>query len=105
MLLLALIASLIGFAALALALGRHHRQVWRREPSARRRWLLRAVGTACLLAGLLLCAAQVGWAQGLIWWAGLLSIAALLVSLLLSFRPNWLAHMPRSACLGGHRGV
>lgn len=95
MLWLALIASLVGFATLALAMGRHHKQVWRREPSPRRQWLLRATGWTLLLAGLLLCQAQVGWAGGLVWWAGLLTLAALLVTLFLSFRPHWFAHVFR----------
>lgn len=92
---LALIASFYGLAALALAMSRHHEEVWRCDPSPRRRRRLRAAGCALLLGGLLLCMEQAGWASGLVWWPGLLSISALLVSLLLSFRPRWLAHARR----------
>jgi hypothetical protein len=92
---LALTATLCGLAALALAMSRHHKQVWRRDPSPRRRRSLRATGCALLLSGLLLCVERAGWASGLVWWSGLLSIAALLVTLMLSFRPHWLAHARR----------
>jgi len=95
MLWLALVSSFTGFAALALALNRHHKQVWRREPSRRRQWVLRLAGWGLLLASLGLCQAQVGWASGLVWWAGLLTVAALLVIFLLTYRPNWLAHVLR----------
>jgi O-antigen/teichoic acid export membrane protein len=87
---LASIACLIGCAGLALAMSRHHKQVFLRELSRRRQRNLRAAGVALLLAGLLLCVGQAGWGSGAVWWTGMLSIAALTVTLLLSFRPNWL---------------
>lgn len=92
---LALASSLTGFAALALAMSRHHKQVWRREPSRRRQLLLRLAGWGLLLASMGFCQAQVGWASGLIRWAGLLTVAALLVTLLLTYRPNWIARVLR----------
>lgn len=95
MLWLAFIAAVLGFTALALAMSRHHKQVCRREPSHRRQWLLRAAGCTLLLASLLLCQAQAGWASGLVWWTGLLTLAAPVVTLLLSFRPNGLAQVLR----------
>lgn len=95
MLWLAGCAALLGFATLALAMPRHHKQVWRREASRRRKWLLGGAGWTSLLMSLFLCQAQVGWGRGLVWWAGLLTLAALLVTLILSFRPNWFAHVFR----------
>jgi hypothetical protein len=95
MLWLALVSSFAGFSILALAMNRHHKQIWRREPSRRRQWLLRLAGSWLLLSSLGLCQAQVGWASGLVWWTGLLTVAALLVILLLTYRPNWLARMLR----------
>lgn len=83
---LAFAASVAGFAALALAMSRHHKQVWRREPSRRRQWLLRLAGWALLLASLGLCMAQAGWSGGLVGWVGLLTLAALLVTFALAWR-------------------
>lgn len=95
MLWLAGCAALIGFATLASAMPRHHKQVWRREGSRRRKWLLGVVGWISLLVSLLLCLAQMGWGSGLVWWTGLLTLAALLVTLILSFRPRWFAQIFR----------
>jgi hypothetical protein len=92
---LACVAAVLGFAALALALNRHHQQVWRRAPSRRRQTLLRFAGWALLLAALWGCIAHAGWASGLVWWTGLLSGAALLVTLLLAYRSNWIARLQR----------
>lgn len=92
---LAFIATVLGFAALALAMSRHHQQVWHRAPSRRRQWLLRLAGWALLLASLGLCKAYAGWSDGLVWWVGLLTGAAMPVTLLLGFRPGWLAHVFR----------
>lgn len=86
---LAFIAAVLGFAALALALNRHHQQVWRRAPSRRRQRLLRFAGWGLLLAALWVCIAHAGGSSGLVWWVGLLSGAALLVTLLLTYRSNW----------------
>lgn len=92
---LAFLSSLLGFAALALSMSRHHQQVWRRAPSRRRQGLLRLVGRALLLAALGLCQMHAGWASGLVWWTGLLTAAALLVIVLLTYRPNRLARAVR----------
>jgi len=92
---LAFVSSLLGFAALALSMSRHHQQVCRGEPSHRRQGLLRLVGWGLLLAALGLCQAHAGWASGLVWWTGLLTAAALLVIVLLTYRPNQLARAVR----------
>lgn len=90
MLWLAFVSSVAGFAALALAMSRHHKQVWRREPSRRRQFLLRLAGWALLLVSLGLCKAHAGWSGGLVWWFGLLTVAALLVAFALAWRDGWL---------------
>jgi hypothetical protein len=95
MLWLAFVSSLLGFAALALSMSRHHQQVCRREPSRRRQGLLRLVGWGLLLAALALCQAHAGWASGLVWWTGLLTAAALLVIVLLTYRPSGFARSVR----------
>ncbi len=88
--LLAFALSLAGFAALSLAMDRHHRQVWHRAPSRGLRLLLRAAGTLALAASLAACIAQSGAGVGVVAWFGLLSAAAAVVALLLAHRP-WLA--------------
>jgi hypothetical protein len=91
---LAFIAAVLGFAALALAMSRHHQQVWRRAPSRRRQWLLRLAGWGLLLASLGVCKAHAGWSSGLVWWFGLLTAGALAVALALAYLPRalrWIA--------------
>ena len=85
--LLALALCLVGFAALALAMDRHQRQVWQRV-RPRGRAPLRLVGVAALCAALAACVAHAGWATGLVLWTGLLSAAALAVALAMSYRPR-----------------
>ena len=91
--LLALLLSLAGFVALALAMERHHRQVWQRAPSRKQCMLLRCFGITGLGAALAACVAHAGWATGTVIWLGLMTVAALAVALVLSYRPRWLALM------------
>lgn len=70
MLWLAFVSTLLGFAALALAMSRHHQQVCRGEPSRRRQGLLRMAGGGLLMVALGLCQTHAGWASGLVWWHG-----------------------------------
>lgn len=75
-------ACLLGFAALAFSMDRHH------GPSAhhrRRRWT-RAVGVASMGASLLCAVAGNGVSQGILLWLGLLTPSALAVTAFLSCR-------------------
>ncbi len=74
--LLALLLSLAGFVALALAMERHHRQVWQRAPSRKQCMLLRCFGITGLGAALAACVAHAGWATGTVIWLGLMTVAA-----------------------------
>lgn len=49
--LMALLLSLAGFVALALAMERHHRQVWQRAPSRKQSLLLRCAGVIGMGSG------------------------------------------------------
>lgn len=89
--LMALLLSLAGFVALALAMERHHRQVWQRAPSRKLCLLLRCAGVIGLGAALTTCAAHAGGATGTVIWLGLMTVAALTVALVLAYRPRWLA--------------
>jgi hypothetical protein len=76
---LALALAYAGFTALALAMDRHHRQVWRRTASGRTRILLRAAGILGLGLSLATCIVQSGWSVGLVLWLGVLTAATLAV--------------------------
>lgn len=91
MLLLACMLAYAGFAALALAMDRHHQQAWHGLPSARRRALLRLAGTVGLVASLVICIARSGTGAGIVLWSGLTTLVALTVALLLTYRPGLVA--------------
>lgn len=78
-----------GFAALSLAMGRHHADVHGRgrEPGRSRPWL-RAAGALALGAGLLASAQALGWGQGPVLWLGTLTAAALAMAGMLTYRPR-----------------
>jgi peptidoglycan/LPS O-acetylase OafA/YrhL len=87
---LAFVIACAGFTALALAMDRHHRVLYRRSPSPFARWALRALGCAGLAAALAVCVADAGWSEGSILWFGLLSAVALCIALVFAYA------MPRS---------
>lgn len=81
-----------GFAALSLAMDRHHADVFGRgkEPSARARQWLRAGGVIALALSLMACVERQGWNIGPILWCGAMTLGALLLSgLLLPYAPRW----------------
>ncbi|SDB74044.1 DUF3325 domain-containing protein [Belnapia rosea] len=89
MMLLALALPYAGFTALCLAMERHHEQVLGRRriaPGLRR--LLRLAGWLLLLASPLPCLALAGWGGGSVLWCGMLTAAALLLTLSLPYAPR-----------------
>ena len=68
-----------GFTWLAQAIERHHADMFGRgsAPSPARVARLRVLGTLALLAALAACVFAEGWAFGVIYWTGLLTIGAL----------------------------
>lgn len=84
--LVALVAAVLGFLALALAMDRHHVVAFGRAPGAARRCLLRIGGTLALLAAAAACVQVWGAARGAIGLWGVLSLGAAIVMLWLRWR-------------------
>ena len=74
--LLSFVLCLTGFAALALATPRQHREIVGRPLRLSTKYLLRAIGTFALLAALGLLVAWNGWSLGLVMFSGHTSLAA-----------------------------
>lgn len=74
--LLSFVLCLAGFAALALATPRQHREIVGRPLRLSTKYLLRAIGTFALLAALGLLVAWNGWSLGLVMFSGHTSLAA-----------------------------
>jgi hypothetical protein len=74
-----LLPSLLGLAALALAMDRHHETLPRRWRGRFARRVLCAVGIAWLAASLTCAVVEVGGAQGVVLWLGVLTPSALAV--------------------------
>jgi hypothetical protein len=83
-----LFSSYAGWAALALAMDRHHRQLWRHAPSGNRSIALRAAGGAGLALSFAACIPHWGWAIGPVAWFGVLFASALGFVLLLTYAPR-----------------
>ncbi|MBP5855905.1 DUF3325 domain-containing protein [Marivibrio halodurans] len=86
-----------GWAALALAMDRHARDIGRTPPRPATVIVLRLAGTGVLAAALAGCAARWGWAIGPVAWLGMLGVGALLFTLTLSVIPR--AAVPAAAAL------
>lgn len=92
-----LILAFGGFAALALAMDRHHGQMHRGRPAPRLRRLLMAAGWAALVLSAVPSIAAWGWAFGLTGWAGCLTLVATLLALLLTYAPRTALFMAAGA--------
>jgi hypothetical protein len=80
--------ALAGFAALALAMHRHYRQVWHRALRTGAQVTLRIAGAVLLAASFAASIADAGWAIGPVLWLGWLTAAALIVAVALSYWPQ-----------------
>ena len=88
---LAICASIVGFACLALAMPRHWTQVTGdAEHSPRRRRLLRATGFLALFFSLASALLTQGAGFGSLLWVLALTIGAAAVALTLAWRAEWL---------------
>lgn len=88
-----------GMAALCLGMDRHHRQVWSRIAPRLQRGL-RVAGWLLLAVALWPCIRAWGGSVGVVVWFGLLSAAALLLVLLLPYRPRGAALLMGLAIVG-----
>jgi hypothetical protein len=86
--LLALLLCYGGFTALCLSMDRHHAELLGRKPSARRRQLMKLAGWLLLALSLWAAVASTGWGLGLVEWCAVLMLSALLLVLLLPYRPR-----------------
>nr|WP_295107890.1 DUF3325 domain-containing protein [uncultured Caulobacter sp.] len=87
MTLLALLLSLAGFTALALAMDRHHHTATGARPAKRRKRLLQLAGILALTLAFVVAIAAWGWAYGPIYWLGLLTAGAAPALLALTYAP------------------
>ena len=89
-----------GMAGLCLAMDRHHSQVWQARAPWRQR-ALRAAGWLLLAAAVWPCVQVWGGAVGPVLWCGMLSVGALLLVLLLPYRPRLAALLAAVAAGAG----
>lgn len=82
--------AFVGFIALSLAMSRHFSQMrlWRKKRSKQEVLALQVMGYLCLLIAGAICMMNQGIAVGLVFWLGIATVAALLQSLLLTYRPK-----------------
>lgn len=87
---LAILTAWIGGALLALSQARNWRAVTRaaHTPSAVR--AARAMGWLLVIVSFALCVLRDGWSFAAILWPFVLALAASLVAMILSFRPQWM---------------
>jgi hypothetical protein len=86
--LLALLLCYGGFTALCLSMDRHHAELLGRKPSPRRRQGMRIGGWLLLALSLWAAVSVAGWGLGLVQWFAVLMLSALLLVLLLPYRPR-----------------
>lgn len=86
--LLALLLCYGGFAALCLSMDRHHADLLGRKPSAKRRRHMKLGGWLLLALSLWAAVSATGWGLGLVEWFAVLMFSALLLVLLLPYRPR-----------------
>lgn len=94
--LLAFFLAIIGFASLALSMHRHHRDLFSCPPSRLRSVGFSLIGWCLLISSFWVCIVSSGWAIGPVLWVGILTIAALIIVLALTFGPGFLwAHQSK----------
>lgn len=96
-LILSLLLSFSGFAALALSLDRHHRAAYRVGVPKRRVVSLRMAGWCGLGLSFAAAIAAAGWNFGPVQWIGSLTGAALAVVVIIAYRPSWLRNAALAA--------
>jgi len=83
--------SFLGCVLLSLSMKRHYAQVNKhRRLSKRISIVFRVLAYLCLFACGAVCIQRYGVGVGLVWWWGLLTLTALLQTLLVAYWPQWL---------------
>ncbi|MEP1444576.1 MAG: DUF3325 domain-containing protein [Paraglaciecola sp.] len=94
MIIISFILTFIGFFALSLTMQKHAKQIFTSINKPRYRLskiqmkLLTTTGHLGLMLAALICIQHSGWALGLVYWTGLLTIAAFSQSMFLSYGLN-----------------
>lgn len=96
-LILSLLLSFSGFAALALSLDRHHRAAYRVGVPKARVGSLRMAGWCGLGLSFAAAVAAGGWNFGPVQWVGSLTGSALAVVAIVAYRPTWLRNAALAA--------
>lgn len=89
MALAAVVLSFAGFAALAVSMARHHRDLFGRPPERRLMLALRAAGWLLLAAAFAPAIRHSGPAIGIVLWFGIATLTAMSVALMLTYRSWW----------------
>ena len=77
-----------GFTALCLSMDRHHAELLGRKPSLPVRRRMRWAGWLLLGMSLWAAVSTTGWALGLVEWCAVLMLSALLLVMLMPYRPR-----------------
>lgn len=79
----------VGLAANSFGMSRHHADIMGRgrEPSARTRLRCLSLGWLGIALSLAACVAASGWHLGPVLWCGVLTLSALVLTLLLQYAP------------------
>ncbi|MHC8409657.1 DUF3325 domain-containing protein [Pseudomonas sp. Hz4] len=85
---LALLLCYGGFTALCLSMDRHHAELLGRKPSTRRRQGMKLSGGLLLAFSLWAAVSSTGWGLGLVEWLAVLMLSALVLVLLMPYRPR-----------------
>ena len=93
----ALVLATAGFAAIALSMHKHHRDLFGRPPSRPRALAFAGAGWALLALSFWVCIVVSGWAIGPVLWIGLLTLAALVIVLALTYGAGIVSGAGRSA--------
>lgn len=89
MTLAAFVLAVAGFAALALSMPKHHRDLIRGALSPRRKLGHRIAGWALLSTSVVLALIGESTSIGIVLWLGLATLAALIVALMLTYHDFW----------------
>jgi hypothetical protein len=87
--LLIFLPAVLGLAVLALSMPRHHRDLLAKPPSRIMERALRMIGWAFMAVSFAIAIAIEGMTIGAVLWIGLLTVAAQLVALMLTYRDRW----------------